>query len=245
MAVDPYAAELDAFVAQRKTLVAELRAAGDRAGAKTAAALRKPSVAAWAINQLVHRHGELVSAFRAAAAEARGAQVALAGGGDRDAWRAAMASVREAQGDLMDAVAELGVSTAARDGAEATLAAAAADEEVEADALSGRLVREVEPGGFGALLAADIPIVARPEQAEEPEEDDSAQAHAVAAAAAAAARERAEALEAARARLAAAEEALAVAERRRDEAAAAVKDARREVADLEDARPQRRRGQRS
>ncbi len=243
MAVDPYAAELDAFVAQRKALVAELRAAGDRAGAKTAAALRKPSVAAWAINQLVHRHGELVSAFRAAAAEARGAQVALAGGGDRDAWRAAMASVREAQGDLMDAVAELGVSTAARDGAEATLAAAAADEEVEADALSGRLVREVEPGGFGALLAADIPIVARPEQAEEPEEDDSAQAHA--AAAAAAARERAEALEAARARLAAAEEALAVAERRRDEAAAAVKDARREVADLEDARPQKRRGQRS
>ncbi len=240
MAEDPYTAELDAFVASRKALVGELRATGDRDGAKAAAALRKPSVAAWAINQLVHRHGEQVAAFRAAAAQARSAQVDLAGGGDRDAWRAAMAAVREAHRALTDAVAELGVSAAARDGAEATLAAAAADESVEAEALSGRLVREVEPGGFGGLLAADIPTVARPEQAEQPDEDDAEER-----AAAAAERERAEALEAARERLAAAEDELGVAERRRDEAAAAVKDARREVADLEDALPRKPRGQRS
>ncbi|MBJ7331633.1 MAG: hypothetical protein JHC95_17190 [Solirubrobacteraceae bacterium] len=181
MAEELYAAPLDAFVTERKALVAALRASGDKEGAKAAAALRKPSAAAWAINQLVHRHADLVSAFRSAAADARSAQVALASGGEREPWKAAMGVLREAQAALMDAAGELGVSATALGRAEATITAAAGDEDVEAEAFSGRLVREVEPGGFGGLLSEDIPLLERPTlvavpaPTDEEEEDDGAE----------------------------------------------------------------------
>src|SRR5882724_9686262 len=47
-----YQAPLDEFVAARKRLGAELKASGDKAGAARLAKLGRPTIAAWAVNQL-------------------------------------------------------------------------------------------------------------------------------------------------------------------------------------------------
>ena len=49
---DLYGLPLDRFVAERGALAKALRADGRRDEASRVAALRKPSVAAWAVNQL-------------------------------------------------------------------------------------------------------------------------------------------------------------------------------------------------
>lgn len=49
-----YAGSLTTFVAERKRLAGELKAAGDKAGAATFNKLGRPSASAWAVNQL-HR----------------------------------------------------------------------------------------------------------------------------------------------------------------------------------------------
>ena len=48
-----YGLPLDEFVPARNALARELKGAGEPAEAAEVAALRKPSVAAWAVNQLV------------------------------------------------------------------------------------------------------------------------------------------------------------------------------------------------
>src|SRR6476660_475911 len=50
-----YGVEPSAFVATRKKLAADLRAAGDKDGARALLAARRPSTAAWALNQLARR----------------------------------------------------------------------------------------------------------------------------------------------------------------------------------------------
>lgn len=50
-----YGLPLESFTRERNLLAAELRAHGDRDGAATVAKLRKPTVAAWTVNQLVRR----------------------------------------------------------------------------------------------------------------------------------------------------------------------------------------------
>src|SRR5688572_6015025 len=47
-----YRAPLDEFVAERKRLASELKAGGDKAGASRLAALGRPPISAWAVNQL-------------------------------------------------------------------------------------------------------------------------------------------------------------------------------------------------
>ena len=50
---DLYGLPLDRFIPERASLVRELRSGGEREQASVVAALRKPSVAAWAVNQLI------------------------------------------------------------------------------------------------------------------------------------------------------------------------------------------------
>ena len=47
-----YQGALDAFVAERKRLAAELKAGGDKDGAARLAKLGRPSLSAWTVNQL-------------------------------------------------------------------------------------------------------------------------------------------------------------------------------------------------
>jgi len=235
-----YGLPLEDFVPERAAVAKRLRGEGEREAAKRVTALRKPSVAAWTINQLVRSRTKDVAAFTKAADGLRAAQGALLEGhGSPADLRSARAAERKAVGRLIEVARGLfpggrepGESTLERIGA--TLHAAAADEAIRDEVLSGRLLRERESSGFGDLdveLAAAVPT--KPRRKRERESDDAAaRAQEEAAAREAAERER-------RTRRAALQAALdqAVEERRRavdalDEARA--EEARRRAA-LEDA----------
>src|SRR4051812_44776528 len=53
---DLFALDPSEFTAARDRLVAELREAGDKGAAAEVKALRRPTVTAWALNQLARRH---------------------------------------------------------------------------------------------------------------------------------------------------------------------------------------------
>jgi hypothetical protein len=161
-----YGLPLEDFVPERAAVAKRLRGEGDREAAKRVTALRKPSVAAWTINQLVRSRTKDVAAFTKAADGLRAAQGALLEGhGSPADLRSARAAERKAVGRLIEVARGLfpggrepGESTLERIGA--TLHAAAADESVRDEVLSGRLLRERESSGFGDLdveLAAALP----------------------------------------------------------------------------------------
>ena len=237
-----YGLPLEDFVPERAAVAKRLRSEGDRETAKRVTALRKPSVAAWTINQLVRSRAKDVAAFTKAADGLRAAQGALLEGrGSPADLRTAREAERKAVGRLIEVARGLfpggrepGESTLERIGA--TLHAAAADEAIRDEVLSGRLLRERESSGFGDLdveLAAAVPPKPRRKRERERESDDAAaRAQEEAAAREAAERER-------RTRRAALQAALdqAVEERRRAEDAldeARAEEARRRAA-LEDA----------
>jgi Mg2+ and Co2+ transporter CorA len=153
-----YSLPLEEFTKARNELVRELRKAGKREAADDVAALRKPSVAAWAVNQLARRNpDEVQELLRVAKELRRGQREALAGrSGDR--LQAAMRTQRDTIRALVDAAreileesgrsAESGVLTRIS----ATLRAAAAAEGSAKDLAAGRLTEELEESGFGPLL---------------------------------------------------------------------------------------------
>ena len=134
-----YALPPEEFTRARNEAERELRKAGEREQADRVKALRKPTAAAAAVNQLVRSHRSEVEAFLAAAAGLRDAQ--FAGKGDLgEAARAEQATLKK--------LVELG-----GDSVRQTLQAAAVDDEVAKELLAARLEREPEPAGFGNLLA--------------------------------------------------------------------------------------------
>ena len=87
---DLYGLPLDRFVAERGALAKSLRKEGRRDEATDVAGLRKPSVAAWAVNQLVRTQRAAMQELLDAGDELRDAQSALlAGDGDARALRTA------------------------------------------------------------------------------------------------------------------------------------------------------------
>jgi hypothetical protein len=142
-----YALPPGEFTRARNEAERELRKAGEREQADLVKALRKPTAAAAAVNQLVRNHRSQVEAFLAAAARLRDAQ--FAGKGDLgEAARAEQATLRK--------LVELGGESVRQ-----TLQAAAVDDEVAQELLAARLEREPEPAGFGTLLAHAEPAKAR------------------------------------------------------------------------------------
>ena len=90
---------LDGFIRARDDLVARLRAAGLRGPADQVKRLRKPSVAAWAVNQLVHRNRAGVEELIRVSAEMRGAQGA---GADLSTVRTLASRRRMAEASLTE-----------------------------------------------------------------------------------------------------------------------------------------------
>jgi len=139
-----YQAELGDFVAARKRLAAELKAAGDKDGAGRLLKLGRPPVSAWAVNQLWWREREAFEAFVKAAAS-----VKL---GDREAsqrHREALAELRErATQILLDGGNGASEQTLRR--VTTTLGALAATGGFQPDA-PGALSADRDPPGFEAL----------------------------------------------------------------------------------------------
>jgi hypothetical protein len=151
-----YGAPPEEFIARRDARAKELRKAGDRAAADAVKKLRKPSVAAAAVNRLARTAADDVSALLAAGEALRQAQL---GGGDRDAIRAAARDEREAVETL---VAQAGrLSPAVAEEVRSTLHAAASDDEARDSIRRGVLTdarAAVGLGGFGFPSApSDIP----------------------------------------------------------------------------------------
>ena len=142
-----YDLPLESFTEARNALAAELKRAGRDADAEEVRALRKPSAAAWAANQLARRHAGELDRFLDAAAQLRKAQF---GQGD---VRSATSAERKALERLLGLAGEYaGAAQLGR--VRQTLEAAAVDADAAGLLRAGRLERELEPGGFGSLLAA-------------------------------------------------------------------------------------------
>jgi hypothetical protein len=151
------------FTRARDARVKEVRKE-DREAADAIKGLRKPTVAAWALNQLARRRPKDVERLLTAGDELRAAQEELLAGGERSALQEAAAKERELVAELSADAAAL-ASEAGQSGSglqekvAGTLHAAALDEETAGELRSGRLVREREAmAGFG--IAADTAFTA-------------------------------------------------------------------------------------
>ena len=137
---DLYALPLEEFTAARNALAKEQPEVKE---------LKKPSRAAWTVNQLARERPKDVRALVEAGRKLRKAQ---AGGTD---MAAATEEERKALESLLRAARQQGATTdAILGGVRSTLQAAAADDEAAERVLEGRLEKELEAPGFGPLLAA-------------------------------------------------------------------------------------------
>lgn len=251
---DLYGLPLDRFIPERAALAKALRGEKRRDEAGEVAALRKPSVAAWAVNQLVRTQTDEIRALFEAGDELIRAQADAAAGervGEvmRDATRrrreVISRLVQAAQGLLSSDGHPLSQTTLERVGD--TLRAAAVDEEARRQVQGGCLAHELRFVGLGvgdALAGAPPrpapkPPAVRRRKASESDADAEVAAR-QAEADAEAGRARKAALKEARhaeadARQAAtrAEKGLAAAQARRDEAAASLEEAEGRLADAE------------
>jgi hypothetical protein len=154
-----YAVDLDAFVAERTRLARELRDAGDRAGAERVAKLKKPTVAAWALNQLARQRRRDVDLLLDAGHRLRQAQEGVVGGADRETFEKAQKTQRDALRRLTQQASQLlgGASSQASSQISGTLRAAAVSEEGRELLARGRFTTPLEPEGFdvfGSLPAS-------------------------------------------------------------------------------------------
>jgi hypothetical protein len=152
-----FQAPLDQFTATRDRLTRELRRQGKREAAAELGRVRKPSLSAWALNQLQRRHPKRVAELLAAGSRLRETQEALLAGGEPGRLRDAAARERELVGELV----QLAVEEAARAGNRVgpaiqtriheTLHAAAGSEEARELLASGRLQHDYQLGDLGLL----------------------------------------------------------------------------------------------
>lgn len=159
-----YAMPLDQFMGTRTGLVADARAAKDRELATTLAALRKPTVAAWLVNQVVRLDPGALRALVDVGERLHRAQAQMDG--------AALRSLGRERSGVVDALvrraSELGkeLGTAASDAVAGelreTFTAAAMSAEASAAVRSGRLVRALSYAGFGDVDVSDAVALAPP-----------------------------------------------------------------------------------
>jgi hypothetical protein len=164
------------FVAARDQLARQLRKDGDGVAARRVGGLRRPTVAAWAVNQAARRRPELVTDLIEAGERLRQAQrralSGLRGGALRTAGAERRTAVERLVAEATGILEENGRSPDAhRDAIAATLQAASVDEAIAAVVRAGTLDREVAaPTGFGEVDGLQLvqPTPAEPEAPERP-----------------------------------------------------------------------------
>jgi len=154
-----YGVEPGAFVAERKRLARELRDAGDRDAADAVAKARKPTVAAWALNQLARAHRRDVDLLLDAGHRLRQAQEGVVGGADRAAFEQAQKTERDALRRLTQQASDLlgGASAQALSQISATLRTAAVSEDGRELLARGRFTVPLEAEGFDVFGALPPP----------------------------------------------------------------------------------------
>lgn len=146
-----YGLPLDHFTGERDAAARELRKSGDREAAEAVGKLRKPTVAAWTVNQLARRHGDEVDALLAAGDDLRAAHEQLLAGKGGDALGRAAAAERAAVGKLIERARRLDVSPAALERVAETLHAVAGSDELRDELRRGAVTQERQAAMFGGL----------------------------------------------------------------------------------------------
>ncbi|MBB2986884.1 hypothetical protein [Terracoccus luteus] len=168
-----YSGPPDRFTARRGELVAEAKDAGDKDLARSVGRLRRPTLAAWAVNHLVRTRPDDLDELRRFAELLREAQRTLDGEQlrllGRERARRVDALGAEVESAAADAGHPLGASAAVevRD----TLTALIADEDAERAVLTGALVKALQYSGFGSVDLDDVVAiddVDAPEQGGDP-----------------------------------------------------------------------------
>lgn len=172
---DLYGVPLDDFVARRDALARALRSEGKGDEAREAKALRKPTVAAWAVNALARREREGVNELLGAGERLRAAHAKLLEGGPAPAVQEAATAERKAVEALVEAARAV-LADAGRPATEATLDrirdtlhAAASDERVRELVRHGRVVADEEATGFALAGLSPGKAARRPARRERPD----------------------------------------------------------------------------
>jgi hypothetical protein len=219
-----YRAPHGGFVAERKRLADELRAAGERAAASKLAKLPRPTISAWVVNQLYWHARDQFDVMLAAAQRLRDGDLAA-----NAAHHEAIAKLRQRAGNLLaDAGHTASEATLRR--VTTNLAAIAATGGFEPDP-PGALAADREAPGFAALglvVPAEVPVEVVPSVSAEQRAQLRAERERVAAALRTARGE----LEGGERRIHAAEQEVADARAARTRLQAVVDDLERRLADL-------------
>ena len=224
-----YGGDPGEFVALRDALARELRGAGDREAAATVAKLRRPTVVAWAVNQVGREHPTDLDELLASGEAVADAQAEAVGGGGAAALRDAMRERRDVVRRLAGAAVRLldergGGGETHRDEIVATLEAASLDPEAADLVRRGRLTKELPaPSGFGGAGDAAALFAPAPSTRKAPAKKKAA------AAKAAPAKKPDEPKKPTKKQIDAATSAHRRASQRAERAAAAAEDARREA----------------
>jgi hypothetical protein len=151
-----YGLPLDRFIPERTALARALRTEGRREEASAISQLRKPSVAAWAVNQLARTQRQTLAELLEAGDRLRQAhENVLAGRGDGRALRTALEEERAAVGTLLKAAQGLlsseghELSATMIERVADTLHAAALEQDARDAVREGRLERELRHVGLG------------------------------------------------------------------------------------------------
>jgi hypothetical protein len=159
-----YGAAPEDFVTERTRLVKALRDAGLRDAALALSKLRKPSIAAWALNQLARARRREVDLLLDSGHRLREAQAGLFGGGEKETFETARRAEQDALSQLIAAAEELlrergSASAATVAQVRESLRAAAVSPEGRELLARGRFTEPIRLEGFDLLgeLAASAP----------------------------------------------------------------------------------------
>jgi hypothetical protein len=138
------------FVAARDELAARLKKGGDPESASGVKALRRPTVPAWAANQLIREQPEAIAELAKAGDELRRVQRRALSGAGAPGFREASARRRSVVTRLVEAALAIlersgRPSGTHRDELAATLEAASIDEDAMRQLQAGRLAKELKP----------------------------------------------------------------------------------------------------
>jgi hypothetical protein len=147
-AVELYGLPLDRFTRERDALARRLRGEGEREEAAEVAALRKPVLAAWVVNQLARRRKaemrELLQAAKAVKAGRKDAD---------ERYRAAVETLGRSARTLLEDDGQQASDAVLRDVASTLRSGAASEPELLA---AGTLTQPIEATGFEAMAGATV-----------------------------------------------------------------------------------------
>ena len=154
-----YTAPLDQFVKVRNEIAGRLKKDGDQEAAARIAALKKPSISAWAVNQLARTAALDLQRLIKAGEGLEQAQSRAMSGGDSTGFDAARRDESAAISLVRTSAKKVLPSASATllDRIISTLRAGIATPEGRDLLKQGRLTEDIEPTGFGSFAGLSVP----------------------------------------------------------------------------------------